>query len=221
MPRVALFAGVAARAWGFAGRALLTFAVIATPSSIGASASPGSGVVTGSVTVSQSSGLASTLHPTWTRQSGDASISCTSPGNLSTTFSGSVPSSELSSKSAVWRCTVTNDFGQTAFVDVAVTLSSGLGGLNVSISPNGGTYNWPSGTPFSLNFTSSVSGGSGGYTFSWSPSDNFSPLNTSSSTFTVPSNPPGTTTGHPVAMGAHDSVGRVGQDTGFITINWT
>lgn len=221
MPRVALFAGVAARAWGFAGRALLTFSVIATPAAANASASPGSGAVTNSVTVSQSSGPTSTLYPTWTYRSGDTSISCTSPSSLTTTFSGTAPSSEFSSKSAIWRCTVTNDFAQSDYVDVSVTISSTLGGISVVMSPNSGEYYHASGTPFSLGFSVSASGGSGGYTFTWSPTDNFSPTTGSSSTFTVPSNPPGSRTGHPVAVGGQDSIGRTGSDNGFIYINWT
>lgn len=101
----------------------------------------------------------------WARQSGDATIGIGSATSSTPTWSAS--GTAPSSKSAVWRCTVTDSAAHTATVDVTVTisfysaLSANLDKASVSGS---GTGNGPYTTD---TVTGTPAGGAGGYTYLW------------------------------------------------------
>ncbi len=222
MPRLALIGSVSARAFGFAG-SVSDFQVGVTPSSISTSGGYDGGTkTTASVTVNVVSGNATGLSFSWAKVSG-STMTCNSPTAPTTTFTGTPPN-ENSNLVTVWRCTVTNSLAQVATVDITSTISAGLAGLNVSVSPSGGTAHPPSGSPYSFGVSASASAGAGGISpplsYSWSPSGNISPTNTASSTFTMPSNSPGAHDTFLLVCTVTDSAGRVGQGAGGGNIDW-
>jgi outer membrane scaffolding protein for murein synthesis (MipA/OmpV family) len=118
------------------------------------------------------------------------------------------------------RATVTNNLGQVATVDVNVTVAAGLANLAVSVSPSfGSSASAPTGSPYSFGVSASSSNGSGPFTYSWAPSGRISPTNTSSATYTAPSNVPGTEFCL-FTCTITDAVGRVGQQNGSVNITW-
>lgn len=219
MPRVAYFGGVSARAFGLNGRVAGLFSVGASPTSTSVSSGyDGGSKTTPSVTVFVTAGVATGLTFAWTKVSGGGTITCNSPAAATTTFTATPPS-ENSSISQIWRCTVHNSLGQVAAVDVPVVVSATLAALTVSVT-NGFHYNPPSGSSFSFGVGCSASGGTPPYTYSWAPSGNISPVNTSSSTYTSPSNSPGAHEGIVITCSVTDSIGRFGQANGLGSLDW-
>jgi hypothetical protein len=102
-----------------------------TSSSVVATVTPSSLYKTGTGTLTTTAATATGTGGTvtgysWTRVSGDATITINSPTSSSTTFSGSVVGGAI--KSATFKCTITFSGGATAFdtVDVTVEFDNGL-----------------------------------------------------------------------------------------------
>lgn len=101
----------------------------------------------------------------WAYVSGDASLTCLAPTSATTAWSGSGAAPQT--KSAVWRCTVTDAFPHTVTVDVTVTINF-YGALSITLNKGSVTgTRIGNGVATSDAVAGSPSGGSGGYSYAW------------------------------------------------------
>lgn len=121
---------------------------------------------TGAITATPAGGVTPHTYA-WARVSGDASISISSATVAAPTWSASGTAPET--KSAVWRCTVTDAAGVAVVSsNVTITVEMLLPGLSASLD-TGSVSGSGNGTgPFSTgNVTCTPSGGIGPYTYLW------------------------------------------------------
>ncbi len=160
-----------------------------TTSTLSASVSPSSvsktedaaTITTASVTVTPSGGAGGNTF-SWAKISG-GSISAVSPSAATTTFQATTMAA-AESRSATFRCTVTDSASATATVDVSVTVTRA--GVTVSISPTS-LYKYGA-TPglTTSSCTASASGGVPGYTYAWTlPAGGTTGINSPSSATTT------------------------------------
>jgi hypothetical protein len=149
---------------GKAGSASSALAASVSESNLSAT-DTGATVTTGSVTVTAYGGTAPYTYA-WTKASGDT-LSVSAASSAATTFAGTSMTAGLT-KSAVYRCTVTDNVAATTTVDVSVVVSrTASGGLTVSISPTSLNTDF-AGTPItSAGATATPSGGTATYSYAW------------------------------------------------------
>lgn len=141
-----------------------------TGAALSASASPtslsktgsASSLTTASTTVSPSGGTPSYTYA-WAKVSGDT-ITADSSTSATTTFSAtSLGTTE--SRSATFRCTVTDSLSATATTDVSVTITRA--GLSVSLAPTSLNKTGGTSSLTTASVTATPSGGSSPYTYAW------------------------------------------------------
>lgn len=91
-----------------------------SPSSVSGSRATGGTCVSGTAAATGTGGSTPYTYA-WTYVSGDSGISCNSSTASATTFQALV-SSSIPSRTAVWRCTITDSLGATATADVSIDL---------------------------------------------------------------------------------------------------
>jgi hypothetical protein len=199
------------------GAALTLTQQVATVS--GSRSGPGS-CTSGTATGIRTNGTAAFTFA-WTRISGDASMTVTSPTAISTTFSATLADGQT--KSAVYRLTVTDGTTATAFADVTVNLVSSAtpppppppppASLTVSISPRASVVSRTGAGFLSQDFGVSVSGGNGSYIYSWSvPGTTLINGTTSSPSAGISNSPPYDNT-FGVSVSVSDTGGASGSDS--------
>lgn len=202
------------------------FTLQASPTSASVSAPyTGGNLTTNSVTVSQLVGPpGSTISSyAWSIVSGSG-ITATSPGSAASTFSGA-PAGENQTISGTARCTCVNNFGQTATIDVPISIHAGLAALTVNPSPGSFGGSQASGTSFTHSHSVTVTTGTAPYTYSHSvqtgPGSVSPTSGSNTTTLTVPSQTVGLQTITNVVTNVTDSVGRTGAGESTFVINWT
>lgn len=119
---------------------------------------------TSGITITPGGGVGGYTY-SWARQSGDATISISSSTTATPTWSAS--GTQGTSKSAVWRCTVTDAALATTTVDVNVTISF-YNVLSVPLDKGSVSGSGIGNGPFTTDtVTGSPTGGAGGYTYAW------------------------------------------------------
>lgn len=119
---------------------------------------------TAATTASVASGTAPFAYA-WTKVSGGA-ITITSPSASSTTFSASgLTAGE--SRTATFRCAVTDAHGLTSTANVSVAIGRTAATFNATASPSTLSASGASGSVTTASATASVSGGSGPYAYAW------------------------------------------------------
>lgn len=179
---------------GLSGKASSVSTALSAAASPGTISATGSGtsVTTGSVTASGSAGTSPYTYA-WTKLSG-GTISANSTTSATTTFTAtSLASAE--SRTAIFRCTVTDNVSATATADVTVTIARDA--MSVSISP---ASLYKSGTGFNqttASCTATPTGGVSTYSYAWTQ--------ISGDTFTINSASSATTTFTTSGMSSGDT----------------
>lgn len=108
-------------AWKVAQSFAPAISLSVTPDVFGASSEPTGGLITSEPATATPTGGSAPYTYGWAKISGDT-MTVMSPTNATTTFRANVPAG--ATRSAVYRGTVTDNFGQTATADVSITLSN-------------------------------------------------------------------------------------------------
>jgi hypothetical protein len=161
-----------------------TSVAIVSPTFLYASRAGAGSVTTGLATVSASFGVSPYSHR-WEKVSG-STLTVTSPAAPATTFSATLGATET--LDAIYRCTITDAAGRTAFVEVRVELESATSapyGVGASPSAVYGGY-LGSSTVTTNAVTVTPTGGTAPYTYAWAY--------VSGDTFTIDASTAATTT---------------------------